>query len=146
MILLLIPALIWYFGGEIGRWYVLLGMVSLTLDWTVFYMPGFKHDREIARDLLRIPDGATSDELERLLSTTKWAIFHLQYQSLGWWVFTSWRWVRALDTDYRRTVGEYFLLTSLGCPLADIPQVVAQNRSRRAVQDMVASMMKEETK
>ena len=115
MIALLLPAVILWLGGEVGKFYLAAGVASLTLDWIIFYLPGFKRDREYLGDLLG-PD-ATDEQADEVMNYTKWQIFHVQWQSLGWWVLTSWRWLTVFRSDYRESVGVMFLTTALSDPM-----------------------------
>jgi len=115
VITLLLPAAILWFGGEMGKLYLLAGVTSLALDWFIFYLPGFDRDRDNVRKLLG-PD-CTQAQADEVMNFTKWQIFHVQWQSLGWWVLTSWRWLTVLRPDYREAVGTAFLLTALSDPM-----------------------------
>ena len=115
MITLLLPAAILWLGGDVGRYYLAAGVVSLGLDWFVFYLPGFPRDREHLGELLGAD--VSRAQADEVMSYTKWQIFHVQWQSLGWWVLTSWRWLQIFRPGYRESVGLMFLMAALGDPI-----------------------------
>jgi hypothetical protein len=118
MILLVIPVLILSFGGFWGLLYVSLGVLSLSLDWFLFYKPYFKNDYSILSSEIRsnYPNLSTMGELEEKMIADisfqymKKNILYATIQSLGWWPLTSWRWLVMLSSkNYRGTVGASFV-------------------------------------
>ena len=129
LLVLLLPAAILCFGGEIGRLYLAIGTVSLILDWFIFYVPGFPRDRENLIKMLNTD--ATSREADEIMNFTKWQIFHVQWQSLGLWILTSWRWLKVFDPVYRETVGVAFLTTALSDPMLHARMQVISNSEKK---------------
>lgn len=117
MILLLIPFLIAYFGGFYGKIYVMLGIVSLTLDWFIFYRPHFDKDFLSMKNIMANSGTLLNDDphkFEQALNTCfeymKHEILLATIQSLGWWVFTSWRWLAIIfNPSCRNLVGLAFI-------------------------------------
>lgn len=138
MILLVIPSLILYFGGDIGKIYVLAGIVSLSLDWFLFYLPGFEDDKLLLQSILKssgtLDEQGVKELTAAIHSYNVKQIFHVQYQSLGWWIFTSWRWTTILNSSYRNLVGMGFITAAVHDPLlhADpaIMRILESNTNR----------------
>jgi hypothetical protein len=121
MFFLLIPIAIVYFFNYWGAIYVLLGIVSLAVDWYLFYKPGFDKDYSkifsIVDELCELPLQKKQEIANIYFEYMKNQIWAAQVQSVGFWLLISGRWLTMLYApNYREVVMDGFIYTTFKDP------------------------------
>ena len=101
-------------AGKWGWLFIGVGIMSLVGDWSLFYVPGWKTDREYAQQkVLEWHPDLEDEKVEVLVSAFlryyKTNLLIMLASSLPWWVLTSWKWTRSPTQRYRMAVGMAFL-------------------------------------
>ena len=121
MFFLLIPIAIVYFFNYWGAIYVLLGIVSLAVDWYLFYKPGFDKDYSkifsIVDELCELPLQKKQEIANIYFEYMKNQIWAAQVQSVVFWLLISGRWLTMLFApNYREVVMDGFIYTTFKDP------------------------------